>query len=163
MDDFFMQQLMDELTRDERAMIHLYDDATGRLLGPGDTIVGNPTIGVGNNLMRPLKPDEMELMLRNDILDAVAELNQHLPWWVDLSDARRRALINMCFNLGWPRLSNFKKTLAFLKQARDLEEVGAFENAHKVYERAANEVLDSKWARQVGARAERIKELIQKG
>ena len=48
----------------------------------------------------------------------------------------------MAFNLGWPRLSRFKNMIEALK-AGD-------------YGRAADEALDSKWADQVGTRAERI-------
>jgi lysozyme len=53
----------------------------------------------------------------------------------------------MALNLGWPRLSAFRNMLAAL-QAMD-------------YATAAREALDSKWAKQVGARAERIAALYR--
>jgi lysozyme len=48
----------------------------------------------------------------------------------------------MCFNLGIARLRGFKKMLAAM-QAGDVET-------------AAKEMLDSTWAKQVGARAHRL-------
>ncbi len=55
--------------------------------------------------------------------------------------------MNMCFNLGWPRLSSFKKMLAAL-QVKD-------------YETAAREALNVRWAQQVGGRAQRIAHMIK--
>jgi len=52
----------------------------------------------------------------------------------------------MCFNLGAPRLSKFKKFIAAINQEEWVE--------------AAMEMMDSKWARQVGPRAERLKQIV---
>ena len=51
----------------------------------------------------------------------------------------RRALIEMCYNMGMPRLEKFERMLSALK-AND-------------WESAAAEALNSKWAAQVGERA----------
>ena len=66
-----------------------------------------------------------------------------------MGEARQRALLNMCFNLGWPRLSGFKEMLLCLQAGS--------------YARAAEEAKDSKWARQVGDRALRIAKLFEEG
>jgi len=58
-------------------------------------------------------------------------------------------LLNMCFNLGIYGLLGFKKTLAYIK-AGD-------------WERAANNMLVSRWAKQVGRRAIELSELMRKG
>jgi lysozyme len=76
-------------------------------------------------------------------------LDRNLPWWRDLSEARQRAVVNMCFNLGITRLLGFSKALAALKAGQ--------------YEEAARQFLDSRWATQVGQRAQRIAELVRKG
>ena len=55
----------------------------------------------------------------------------------------------MCFNLGYPRLSKFKK---FLAAARNED-----------WETAADEMMDSKWATQVGDRAVRLREKMLNG
>jgi lysozyme len=65
------------------------------------------------------------------------------------NDIRKRVMINMCFNLGLSRLLNFKKFLAAM-EAADWEE-------------AAVQMLDSKWARQVGPRATRLKDMMVEG
>jgi lysozyme len=66
------------------------------------------------------------------------------PWWRNLDDNRQRILANMCFNLGYPRLSGFKNFLSAL-QVSD-------------FEKAAVEMMDSKWADQVGDRAKRLRD-----
>ena len=58
-------------------------------------------------------------------------------------------LLNMCFNLGLKGLLGFNNTLAFIA-ARD-------------WERAANGMLASKWAKQVGFRAIELSEINPNG
>jgi lysozyme len=72
-----------------------------------------------------------------------------MPWWNELDETRQRVLANMCFNLGCPRLKNFKNFLAAL-------EAGDFETA-------GEEMMDSKWATQVGSRAVRLQEKMLHG
>jgi lysozyme len=72
------------------------------------------------------------------------------PWWRNLDDNRQRVMANMCFNLGHPRLSNFKKF------------IGAMQISD--WETAAVEMMDSKWAGQVGNRAVRLRDrVLQEG
>lgn len=163
MDDFFLTQIFDDLELDEADRLTVYDDATGKPIVPGSVVKGIPTISRGVNLVEGITPTESQYLTMNRIRTAAADLDRNIPWWKDLSDNRRRALLNMSFNLGWPRLSGFKKTLGLLKQAVDLEESGVFDQAQKIYERAAEEAVDSKWARQVGERSNRIKKLIAEG
>lgn len=131
--------LEEDLIRDEGLRLKPYRDTVGKL-----------TIGVGRNLDdRGISEDEARQILRNDIALCEAELDIHIPWWTHLTGDRQRALLNMCFNLGWPRLSGFKEMLIYLQAGS--------------YARAASEALDSKWARQVGDRALRISKLIREG
>ena len=71
------------------------------------------------------------------------------PWWRSLDDNRQRVVANMCFNLGQPRFSGFKKFIHAM-QVSD-------------WERAAEEMMDSKWATQVGDRAKRLRDRMLKG
>jgi len=71
------------------------------------------------------------------------------PWWRSLNDNRQRVIANMCFNLGHPRLSKFKKFI----QAMQISD----------WERAAEEMLDSKWSSQVGDRALRLRDRVLRG
>lgn len=111
---------------------------------------GKLTIGYGRNLEdKGLSQEEAHHLLHEDIRDAIKFLDQQLPWWKSLDgEARQEALVNMAFNLGG-RLLGFKKMLAALKS--------------KDYERAADEALDSKWAGQVGQRAQRIARAFREG
>jgi lysozyme len=58
-------------------------------------------------------------------------------------------VIDMAFNVGVPRLTGFKKMWAALHCGD--------------YAEAAKEMMDSKWARQVGRRAERLSSMMETG
>ena len=69
-----------------------------------------------------------------------------MSWWRNLDDERQRVMANMCFNLGYPRLSKFVKFLAAMQE--------------EDWSKAGEEMLDSKWATQVGNRAQRLKDKV---
>jgi lysozyme len=122
----------------------------GERLKPYVDTVGKVTIGVGRNLTdRGIRPDEAELMLRNDILEACDELDALFPAWRSLTAARQRVLIDMMFNLGRARLSKFERFLAAIKSAD--------------WPGASAEMLNSKWAEQVGARAQTLARMMVEG
>lgn len=89
-----------------------------------------------------LRPDEIALMLDNDITDAEVDARALFPSFGQLSERRQAVLVNMAFNLGRDRLAGFRKFRAAV-------EAGAWVDA-------ATEMLDSLWARQVGIRAQRL-------
>ena len=112
--------------------------------------LGIETIGVGRNLVdRGLSDHEINVLLANDINICTEELDKKLSWWKDLDDVRQRCMVDLVFNLGMPRFMQFVKTINHLKNNR--------------FEEASIELLDSNYARQVGARAERIAEMIKTG
>ena len=115
---------------------------------PYKDAVGKVTIGIGRNLDdRGLSDDEIEYLCANDIRIVEVELDRHAPWWKSAPEGVQIGLANMCFNLGWPRLSGFKKMLGCLERGE--------------HAAAAEHALDSKWAEQVGERAERIADLFR--
>lgn len=130
--------LTDDLIRDEGLELKPYRCTEGKL-----------TIGVGRNLDdRGITAAEAVILLDNDIGIVRQELKAKIAdLWYFLPDDTRRAVLNMAFNMGVPRLMGFKKMWAALKFGD--------------YQAAADEALDSKWARQVGVRAERIAALIR--
>lgn len=131
--------LKKELIRDE-----------GQRLKPYRCTAGKLTIGVGRNLDDVgLSADEAAYLLGNDIARVMAELDKALPWWRGLSEVRQRALANMAFNLGVPRLLGFARMLAALQAGQ--------------WDEAAKQALASKWAQQVGARSDRIAKMIKEG
>ena len=80
---------------------------------------------------------------------AIQELERTFDWFEDLSDARQRVCVNMCFNLGLTRLLGFKKFIAAMETGQ--------------WETAGVEMLDSKWSRQVGDRSIRLRDLLLEG
>tara|TARA_R110000772_G_scaffold151616_3_gene262394 strand:- start:812 stop:1240 length:429 start_codon:yes stop_codon:yes gene_type:complete len=97
---------------------------------------GYLTIGIGHNLDNGITIKQAYLLLEEDIEVSIQELNRFHPTWNLHNDERQNVLIELMFNLGAPSLNKFKKMWAAL-EARD-------------YSKAAHEMLDSKWARQVG-------------
>lgn len=112
--------------------------------------VGKLTIGVGRNLDdRGLSDDEIAYLLGNDIKLVERELDIAMPWWRGMCDARQNVVANMAFNLGVPGLKTFKNTLQAMRDGR--------------YADAADGMLQSKWAQQVGARAVRLSKVMREG
>ena len=102
--------------------------------------MGIQTIGYGRNLeSRGLSEDEAAYLLACDIRLAEGELMDSYEYFWSISGVRKAILIDMMVNLGSSRLSKFKKMHQALES--------------KDYELAADEMLDSRWARQVGSRA----------
>lgn len=128
-----------ELERDEGKRNKPYRDTTGHL-----------SIGVGRNLDEVgLSDEEISMLLMNDIAFVLKELDEHLPWWRNMDEVRQRVIANMCFNLGIEGLLEFHNTLASM-QAKD-------------YRGAAVGMAKSKWAAQVGDRADRLIHMMRTG
>tara|TARA_R100000808_G_scaffold11917_1_gene30134 strand:+ start:1522 stop:1953 length:432 start_codon:yes stop_codon:yes gene_type:complete len=113
---------------------------------------GYETIGVGRNIAESglgLSDDEIDYLLANDIKRVDAELAYAYPWYSDLDQVRKEAMINLSFNLGQTRLQKFVKALDHMESG--------------TYELAANEFMDSRWSQQVGQRAVEVTEMIRTG
>ena len=131
--------LTDELIRDEGLRLKPYHCTAGKL-----------TIGIGRNIEdNGISETEARYLVQNDILRCVGELDRTIPWWRNLNEARQRALLNMVFNMGISRVLAFKKMLTALQMGQ--------------WEEAATQALDSQWAKQVGARSQRIAAAIREG
>lgn len=109
-----------------------YTDTTGHL-----------TIGIGRNLVdRGISTTEAFYLLDEDITYFTNKLNHYLSFFLKLSENRQIVLIDMCFNVGVQGFLGFKDMMLALE-------------SHD-YERAAHEMLNSKWAQQVGERASQL-------
>ena len=95
-----------------------------------------------------LSDDEIDYLLQNDIKRCKQELIA-LSWFVDLDEVRQDAIVNLCFNLGLTRLMGFKLAMAAMAEGN--------------YEKAAYEFYDSRWAKQVGSRADDVCHMIRTG
>ena len=130
--------LRQQLRRHEGVRLRPYTDTVGKL-----------TIGVGRNLAdRGISEDEADYLLDNDIW-LVEEALRRYDWFLALSDVRQNVLLNMGFNMGVPRLLVFMRLISALR-AGD-------------YWRAAVEMLDSQWAKQVGSRAVELANQMRTG
>lgn len=133
------QDLFNMIENDEGFRQFPYKDTKGFL-----------TIGFGRNLdKRGVKREEAFYFLENDVNDVEREFSALFPPYKDLCDTRKIVLLSMGYNMGVPRLMGFKKMLKAI-------ELGDFHQA-------AIEALDSKWHKDVGARAERLAYLLEFG
>lgn len=118
--------------------MHPYLDTAGKL-----------TIGWGRNLEdNGLTQEEADLLFDNDFNRCQRELSPYV-WYFDSPQNVQDALMNMCFNLGLPKLLGFKKMLAAILK--------------KDFTTAAQEALQSKWANDVGERAKDVALMIRQG
>ena len=140
-------KLVKELILDEGYKYEIYEDHLAfATLGVGHLILDKDP-EFGKPLGTPVSEERILECLNNDIDIVCRELDRNMPWWKELGDEKMRVLANMCFNLGITRLLKFRKYLAAL-------EAGDFETA-------GEEMIDSKWATQVGARATRLQRRIK--
>jgi lysozyme len=122
----------------------------GLRLKPYTDTVGKLTLGIGRNLEdKGITEQEALFMLNNDVDYFYGQLNKKLTWFKSLDDARQNVLINMAFNLGVAGLLSFVNTLSAISYGH--------------YSQASREMLDSKWAKQVGYRAEELAEQMRTG
>jgi lysozyme len=135
------EKLLEMLKRHEGVRSHVYLCSAGY-----------ETIGVGRNISKSglgLSEDEVDYLLENDIARVIKELSLEYPWFTDLDDVRKDAIIDISFNLGATRLRGFKRALAAMEVAD--------------YTLAAKEFLDSKWSRDVKGRAHELASMIATG
>ena len=133
------QKLIETLTSDEGLRLTVYKCTAGK-----------NTIGIGRNLDDVgISMTEATTLLNNDIDKVQAALNDRLDWWTGLSENRQNVLANMAFQLGVNGLLKFKNTIAFIK-------AGA-------YDKAADGMLKSLWARQTPIRAKRLAKEMRVG
>ena len=118
------------LEQEEGYRPHVYRCSSGAL-----------TFGIGCNLDAGMPHDEAVLLLRHRLWKIHADLSGRLPFFRDLSEPRQAALVSMAYQMGVEGLLAFKRTLT------------SIEAGH--YDTAGRQMLDSLWARQTPARAQR--------
>jgi lysozyme len=128
-----------QLTKDEGYRRFPYKDTVGCL-----------TIGYGRNLESVgISGQEAVHILENDVGWATEDAASIFHGFENLSPARQAVLINMTFNMGSRRISTFKKMREAVKNG--------------YHEAVCKEMLDSKWALQVGNRARRLEKAYRDG
>ncbi|WP_180542194.1 glycoside hydrolase family protein [Nevskia soli] len=150
MPDIDIAQLATWLVEDESLKLLVYDDATEKPIKPGTVVIGHPTIGIGRALdVHGISKAEAAYLLTNDMASVIEQLGRALPWFGSLDPVRAGVLADMAFNLGLTGLLCFHVTLGLIESRQ--------------YSEAADSMLKSKWAAQVGGRAKRLAERMRTG
>lgn len=99
-----------------------------------------PTIGVGRNLLdNGITEEEAMYLLNNDISTVIKKLDKHWIAWRKLPITAQYVCIDLVFNMGINSFMSFRFTRSYM-------ELGE-------WEKAGDELLNSKYAEQVGRRA----------
>ena len=139
-----IDQLRETLKIDEGVKYEIYNDH-----------LGYPTFGIGHLVVEsdeehgkpvgtPISEERVNAVFDKDVAVMVDEAKKIFPNLDTLPEEAQQVIVNMTFNMGRPRLSQFKKFIAGVN-AGD-------------WDKAAVEMMDSRWAKQVGARAERLRD-----
>ena len=139
-------ELREQLKIDEGVKYEIYNDhlgyatfGIGHLIVEGDEEHGKP---VGT----PISKERVDDVFDKDVMTFVREAEKVFPKLLDLPETAQQVIVNMAFNMGAPRLSKFKKFIAGVNSGD--------------WNTAAIEMMDSRWATQVGARATRLRDRI---
>jgi len=132
-------ELVEEIKREEGFVPVVYLDGKGK-----------KTIGYGTLLEDGISEAEAELLLRHRLALMAEELERSRVGevYANLKANARRALLDMAYNMGVPNLLGFRKMWAAL--------------AEEDYAKAAEEALDSVYARELPARAGRVAERMRR-
>tara|TARA_B100001093_G_scaffold25279_2_gene22303 strand:+ start:6395 stop:6838 length:444 start_codon:yes stop_codon:yes gene_type:complete len=142
-----IQQLREQLKIDEGVKYEIYLDH-----------LGYPTFGIGHLVTEadeehgkpvgtPITEQRVNAVFDSDVAIYMSEAKKVFPNLTELPSEAQEVIVNMTFNMGAPRLSKFKKFIAGVNNSD--------------WNTAAVEMMDSRWAKQVGNRAERLRDRIQ--
>lgn len=121
-----------QLKRHEGLRLKPYKDTEGKI-----------TIGYGHNLTdKGITKHIADMLFYYDLWDTCYQVREKLPYSKDLCEPRQTVLVNMAFNMGINGLLSFTEMLNAVKE--------------KDFKKASKEMLNSKWAKQVGSRAEEL-------
>ena len=141
-----IEELRDQLKIDEGVKYEIYNDhlgyatfGIGHLIVEGDEEHGKP-VGTA------VSEERVNAIFEEDVQKYISESKKVFPNLDDLPETAQQVIVNMCFNMGAPRLSQFKKFIAGVNKGD--------------WPTAAIEMMDSRRANQVGDRATRLRNRI---
>ena len=137
-----IDQLREELKIDEGVKYEIYLDH-----------LGLPTFGIGHLILEsdpehgqpvgtPISEDRVNECFASDTNTMLKECNVLFPDFETLPEEVQLIIANMMFNMGRPRLSKFKNFIKNINLAN--------------WQGAADEMIDSRWYKQVTSRADRL-------
>ena len=137
-----IEKLREEIKYDEGSVNEIYLDHLGLATFCIGHLVTEWDEEYGWEIGTPVSEDRCNEVFDSDIQIVLADCKQLYPDFNELPEEVQRIIANMMFNMGRPRLSKFKGMKAGV-DARD-------------WNKAADEMVDSRWYRQVTNRAERL-------
>ena len=132
-----MKDLLDSIKHHEGFVEHVYDDS-----------LGIPTIGYGFAIKDLILQEDLcdEILLRKLRILGRSVMGK-FPFFDSLPSDCKDVLMEMCYQLGVTGVSKFKKALKAMEDGD--------------WEKAADEMLDSKWAKQTPNRAKEMSDIIR--
>ena len=132
-----MKDLLEKIKEHEGFVEHVYDDS-----------LGIPTIGYGFAIKDlVLDEDIAEEILIRKLEKLKRNAIARFKWLEDMPVEVQEVILNMCYQLGVTGTSKFRKAISALQEGD--------------WEEAANEMLDSLWARQTPNRAKELSDIIR--
>jgi lysozyme len=142
-----IEKLREQLKIDEGCVYELYNDHLGYATFGIGHLVTESDPEHGSDIGTEVSESRVVEAFEQDVQTVLSDCAILYPDFDELPEEAQQVIANMMFNLGRPRLSAFKGMKAGV-DARDWNE-------------AADQMVDSRWYRQVGARAERLVERIR--
>ncbi len=133
-----IESIIEQLITDEGLKTNPYHDTEGWL-----------TIGIGRCLdKKGITKDEAIYLAKNDVNEVIDKLNR-IKGYKSLTNHRQKVIVNMAFNLGFSGVMKFRKMWNAIEKSD--------------FDLASKEMLNSKWATQVGNRAKRLANEMRSG
>ena len=132
-----MKDLLEKIKHHEGFVEHVYDDS-----------LGIPTIGYGFAIkVLVLDEDIAEDILMRKLEKLKRNANSRFQWLEDMPQEVQAVVLNMCYQLGVTGVSKFRKAISALQEGD--------------WDEAADEMLDSLWARQTPNRAKELSDIVR--
>ncbi|HBA9627248.1 TPA: glycoside hydrolase family protein [Escherichia coli] len=153
--------MTDMIRYDEGEKLTIYKDSEGYYtIGVGHLLTKSPSKEqalieldklVGHKAHGYINEQESDKILNDDINKATQQIGKTelFNTYTIVDSVRRAALINMVFQLGINGVLKFKKMIAYMNTRQ--------------FDKAADEALDSLWAKQTPNRAKRVTDVIRYG
>ena len=142
-----IEKLREEIKYDEGSVNEIYLDHLGLATFGVGHLVRKEDPEYGWEVGTPVDADRCVEAFNTDIETVLSDCKLLYSDFDDLPEEAQRIIANMMFNMGRPRLSKFKG----MKRGVDARDWNA----------AADEMVDSRWYRQVTNRADRLVERMR--
>ena len=132
-----MKDLLESIKHHEGFVEHVYDDS-----------LGIPTIGYGFAIKDLILDEDIaEDILMRKLEKLKRNANSRFQWLEDMPQEVQAVVLNMCYQLGVTGVSKFRKAISALQEGD--------------WSEAADEMLDSLWARQTPNRAKELSDIVR--